>query len=236
MGRLPRYVWIAALMARAAFGADTDLFEKKIRPVLASKCYPCHSSKLKTPMGGLLLDTAGGIRAGGASGPAVIPGRPAKSRLLQALRYTDPHLQMPPTGKLPDLIIADFEAWIASGAAYPPGDSIGGAALVTRLKGMSLEEGRKWWAFQPLKEQPAPQVAEAAWARTRLDSFILAKLEAKALRPSPPAGQRTLVQRAYIDLAGYKPTYEEVEAFANDSAPNAYERLIDRLLASPQYG
>ena len=101
---------------------------------------------------------------------------------------------------------------------------------------MSLEDGRKWWAFQPVKEVPAPSVKETAWPKSKIDSFLLAKLEAKGIAPSPPADPRTLVKRAYVDLVGFKPTYEEVEAFASDTSPKAYEKLIEQLLASKHYG
>jgi hypothetical protein len=225
----------------AAQPLDAGFFETKIRPVLATKCYACHSSTLKAPMGGLLLDTKAGVAKGGATGPVVVAGKPTESRLLKALRYTDPHLQMPPAGKLPDPVIADFDRWIAAGAPDPRIETAAGANTAAPLKGMSIEDGRKWWAFQPVRETPAPRVRNAVWPKTvwpktKIDSFLLAKLEEKGLAPSAPADPRTLVRRAYIDLLGLKPTYEEVEAFANDAAPDAYDKLIERLLSSPQYG
>jgi hypothetical protein len=174
-------------------------------------------------MGSLTLDSKAGVLKGGATGPAIVPGKPAESRLLKALTFTDAHLQMPPSGKLPDAVIADFEQWIASGAPDP---RVSTPSTTAALKGMSVEDGRKWWAFQPLRST----------ADRTIDEFILSKLKEKGLRPSPAADRRTLVRRAYVDLVGYKPTYEEVEAFANDKAPDAYEKLIDRLLASEHYG
>jgi Protein of unknown function (DUF1553)/Protein of unknown function (DUF1549)/Planctomycete cytochrome C len=212
-----------------------ELFEKKIRPVLVANCYACHASNLKAPMGGLVLDTNAGLRKGGATGPVVIAGKPAESRLLRALRYSDPNLQMPPSGKLPDSVIADFEEWIAAGAPDPRKDVAAGENPAP-LKGMSIEEGRKWWAFQPVKEMPAPAAKDTSWPQTKIDSFVLAKLEEKGLSPSPKADPRTLVIRAYIDLLGYRPTYEEVQEFVNDKSPDAYPKLIDRLLASEHYG
>ena len=131
---------------------DTAFFESKIRPVLVAKCYGCHSSKLRAPMGALTLDTKAGVAKGGATGPAVVPGKPAESRLFKALTYTDAHLQMPPSGKLPDAVIADFEQWIAGGAPDPRADA---PATNAALKGMSIDEGRKWWAFQPLPKPAA---------------------------------------------------------------------------------
>jgi Protein of unknown function (DUF1553)/Protein of unknown function (DUF1549)/Planctomycete cytochrome C len=214
---------------------DAAFFENKIRPVLVAKCYPCHSSKLSSPMGGLAMDTKAGLQKGGASGPVIVAGKPADSKLLHAIRYTNPQLQMPPTGKLPDNVIADFEQWIASGAPDPRVDSAS-AASPAPLKGMSIEEGRKWWAFQPVKEMPVPRVKNAAWAKNKIDSFILAQLEHVKLPPSHPASPQELVQRAYIDLVGYKPSFEEEQAYVNDHTPHSYENLIDKLLASPHYG
>lgn len=214
---------------------DATLFESKIRPVLASSCFSCHSSTMKSPMGGLVLDTKAGLLKGGASGPVVVAGKPAESRLLTAIRFNDPHLQMPPSGKLAPTVVENFERWIAAGAPDPRVDAPA-AAATTPLKGMSIDDGRKWWAFQPVKELPAPVVKATHWPRRKVDSYLLAKLEEKQLAPSPPADARTLVQRAYIDLLGLRPTYEEVEAFVNDKSPDAYEKLIDKLLASPHYG
>src|SRR5882757_3974456 len=132
---------IAISLPAFAQTAGAELFEKKIRPVIAAKCFACHSSKLKSPMGGLVLDTKAGLQKGGASGPAIIPEKPAESRLLKALRYTDPNLQMPPSGKLPDSVVADFEQWIAAGAPDPRIEKPSPASG-TALKGMSVEEGR----------------------------------------------------------------------------------------------
>jgi hypothetical protein len=216
--------------------ADATFFEAKIRPVLATKCYACHASTLKAPMGGLVLDTKAGLLKGGSAGAVIIAGKPAESRLLKAIRYADPKLQMPPGGKLPDAVIADFESWIAAGAADPRVDAATASSSPSPLKGMPIEEGRKWWAFQPVRELAAPAVKDAAWPKTKIDSFLLARLEEKKLKPSAPADSRTLVERAYIDVLGFKPTFEEVQAFVNDKSPKAYENLIDRLLASPHYG
>ena len=174
---------------------DVTFFETKIRPVLATKCYPCHSSALKAPMSGLVLDRKDGVAK-------------VSDRLVKALSYTDPLLQMPPSGKLPDAVIADFEKWIAGGMPMPPRRPPPRRLRpATAYKGMSLEDGRKWWAFQPLKRVPPPKVKNAAWPVNPIDSFILEKLEAKGLKPSPVEEKRTLVRRAYVDLVGYKPTY-----------------------------
>ena len=235
---------VAALLVSLATSAplfaqtpDIEFFEAKIRPVLAQKCYGCHSSKMPAPKGSLVLDTREGLLKGGVSGPALVPGNPSESRLLKVLTYTDPLAQMPPSGKLPETVLADFEQWIARGAADPRASVAATAAATPQYKGMSLDEGRKWWAFQPLAVHTAPKTAAAnGWPKNKIDSFVLAKLQEKKLAPSPQADRRTLVTRAYVDLLGYKPTYEEVRAFLNDRSPNAYEKLIDGLLASPHYG
>lgn len=217
-----------------------DFFESRIRPVLSTRCYACHASTLAAPKGGLVLDTKAGVLKGGTLGAAVVPGNPSESRLLQALRYSDPHLQMPPSGKLADSIIADFEQWIAAGAPDPRADAVAaaGSARTTRriVDDSELAKGRQWWAFQAVRELPSPAVSHAVKARTKLDQFVLATLQQKGLTPSAEADPRTLARRVYVDLVGLAPTYEEIETFARDTSADRYEKLVDRLLASPQYG
>ncbi|MBI3424135.1 MAG: PSD1 domain-containing protein [Acidobacteria bacterium] len=236
------FVWLALLTfaagrmsAQSALSPGDELFEKKIRPVLADNCYACHSSKLKKPMGGLVLDTKAGLLKGGVSGAAIVPGKPAESLLLRVLRYNDPILKMPPAGKLPDTVIADFEQWIAAGAPDPRTDAVA-ATAPAKLRGIDFDKGRQWWAFQPVREMAAPPVKQAAWARTKIDRFILAKLEQNKLTPSAEADARTLILRAYLDLSGLKPIYEEVESYVKDKDQQRYDKLLDRLLASPHYG
>ena len=214
-------VFIFNLTVLSAQKPDATFFESKIRPVLATKCYRCHASSLKAPMGGLILDTKAGLAK------AIVPGKAAESRLLAAILYKDTRVQMPPTGKLPDAVIADFEQWIAAGAADPRIDQPMVSQSTGPLKGMAVEEGRKWWAFQALR-QMRPKAS--------IDSFVQAKLQEKGLTASALADARTLVRRVYIDLIGMKPTFEEVEAFAADTASDAYPKLIDKLLASDHYG
>ena len=213
-----------------------ELFEKKIRPVLVANCFACHSSTQKAPMGGLSLDTKAGLAKGGSSGPALVPGKPDESRILQALTYSNNNLQMPPSGKLANSVIADFRQWILTGAPDPRKDATAASGTPAPLKGMSIADGRKWWSFQPVKELPAPKVQDTAWVRSKLDAFILSKLEQNHLKPSPQADKRILIERAYLDLVGVKPTYAEIEAFTKDTTPDAYDKLIDRLLVSPHYG
>jgi hypothetical protein len=216
---------------------DAEFFEAKIRPVLAQRCYGCHNSKMAAPKGDLILDTKEGLLKGGVSGPAIVPGKPADSRLIKVLSYTDPLVQMPPTGKLPDAMLADFDHWISAGAVDPRVTAPALASASPQYKGMSLEDGRKWWAFQPVAAHDQPTfLPVSGWTMSKIDGFVLAKLQEKNLKPSPQADKRTLVTRAYVDLLGYKPTFEEVQAFVNDRTPNAYAALIDRLQASPHYG
>ena len=224
--------------AQPAIGPE--FFESNIRPILSSRCYACHSSRLAAPKGELVLDTKAGMLKGGKLGPAVVPGKPGESRLLEAISYTNAHLQMPPSGKLADPIVADFERWIAAGAPDPRVEAtVASAGPGKRVVGEAeLAKGRTWWAFQPVRELTAiePVASHDAPVRTKIDRFVRAKLAEKGLTPSPDADPRTLIRRAYVDLIGLRPTYEEVEAFAADKSPNKYETLIDRLLASPQYG
>ena len=216
---------------------DVDFFEARIRPVLVQRCYSCHNSKMAAPKGDLVLDTKEGLLKGGMSGPVLVPGNPAESRLLKVLNYTDPLVQMPPSGKLPDAVLGDFTQWISRGAVDPRASAPALASASPQYKGMSLEDGRKWWALQPVAAHAAPKVAPAQGRpANKIDNFILAKLAEKNLQLSPQADKRTLIARAYVSLLGFKPTFEEVQAFLNDRSPNAYENLINRLLTSPQYG
>jgi hypothetical protein len=212
--------------------AGVEFFEKRIRPVLIERCYKCHSAESPKLKADLRLDTREGLLWGGESGkPAIVPGHPEASRLIAAIRYADPDLQMPPLkeGKLTDQQIADFVAWVNMGAPDPRTADLSPLAS-------PLSPGTNHWAFQPPRLTPIPAVRNSHWPRTPIDQFILAKLEAKGLSPSPPADKRTLLRRASFDLVGLPPTPEEVEAFLQDTSPRAYEQLIDRLLSSPRYG
>jgi hypothetical protein len=217
---------------------SNEFFEARIRPVLAGRCYECHNSNLKEPKGYLVLDNRAGVMKGGTLGPAIVPGNPGGSKLIYAMKYADPHLQMPPSGRLPDEIIRDFETWIAGGAPDPRVDTPGAAATKRRVVDEAeIAKGRRWWAFQAVKVLPQPPLSShGASARRKLDHFVLAKLFEKGLAPSPQADDRTLVRRVYIDLIGLKPTYDEVEAYANDRSPDKYDMLVEKLLAMPQYG
>jgi hypothetical protein len=210
-----------------------DLFERAIRPVLAEKCYVCHSSKT-TAMAELLLDSAAGLRKGGSRGPAIAPAEPEKSLLLKAISYTDLDLRMPPTGKLSDEQIEAFRTWIRLGAPDPRDDQAASEPAKAN-EGMDLDAGRRFWAFQPIQAHAVPQV-ENDWPTSAVDWFILRKLQEKEISPAPAADKRTLLRRVSFDLTGLPPTPDEIEAFLQDDSAQAFARVVERLLASPHYG
>ncbi len=230
-GTLSQCIVVATLLAASATAdaqaSDVDFFETKIRPVLVEHCFSCHSAAADPLKGKLLLDSAAGLTTGGASGrAAVTPGNPNASPLLEAIRYTNPDLEMPPKEQLPASVVADFARWIAAGAVFPDG----GATVDLMAK------AKAHWAFHPPQPQALPAVHDGAWPRTEMDAFILAKLEAQALSPAPQAERRTLIRRLSFDLLGLPPAPDEVTAFVNDPDPLAYEKLVERYLASPHYG
>jgi hypothetical protein len=216
--------------------AGIDFFERRIRPVLVERCYTCHSRGAPKLKGGLTLDSRGGMLKGGNQGPAIVPGHPEKSLLIKAVRRADPDLQMPPKEELAPEQVADFEAWVKRGA--PASADFLSAAAGSPAPGADplSAKAESFWSFKAPREPALPEVRDAAWPRTPVDRFILAKLEEKGLRPSPPADRRTLLRRASYDLTGLPPTADEIEAFERDAAPDAYEKALDRLLASPHYG
>ncbi len=211
-------------MAQADDG--TDFFERSIRPVLVTSCYGCHSAGSGKKRGGLLLDSRQGLLRGGDSGPALVPGKPADSLVLKAIRYGDPDLQMPPDGPLAPEVVRAFATWIAMGAPDPrSGHETVDAAVAPRH-----------WAFSPPPHPPLPPVRRESWVRSPLDRFVLAELEARGLTPSPEADRRTLIRRASFDLIGLPPTAVEIAAFEKDRSPEAFAKVVDRMLASPHYG
>jgi mono/diheme cytochrome c family protein len=217
--------------AQAPSQAGTEFFENKIRPILANNCYKCHSSQAAKLKGGLSLEYHESMLRGGDSGPAIVPGNPENSLLIKAVRYQDPDLQMPPKGnKLADAQIADLVAWVKMGAPDPrtAGKELAGATW--------SKERRQHWSFQPIKHVTEPDVRNTNWVANPVDAFVLAKLEQNDMKPNPPADRRTLIRRATYDLTGLPPTPEEVQDFVEDKSPDAYANLVDRLLASPQYG
>jgi hypothetical protein len=225
-------LWTLPAAAQTPSDPGIDFFEKKIRPILVEHCYECHSTAAKKDKGKLLVDSKAGLIKGGESGPAIVPGKPNESWLIKGVRYSDPEFQMPPKGKLPAEVIADLEKWIAMGAPDPRG----GAAVQITKYGPSVEEGRKFWAFRPPKRHPVPAVKDKAWARGTIDQFLLAKLEGAGLAPAPEADKATLLRRTYFALIGLPPTPAQIDAFLRDTAPDAFARAIDQLLASPHFG
>lgn len=210
---------------------DLDFFEAKVRPVLVQRCWSCHSTNAKKTRGGLNLDHRAGILKGGDSGPAAMPGKPGDSLLIRAVHYEKADLSMPPSGKLPGHEIAALIEWVRRGLPFPSLDK-----QPMPAGKIEVEQGRRFWSFQPLEAKSPPAVKDHAWVKRPLDAFILAELEKQGLNRSPSASPRTLVRRLYFDLIGLPPTPEEMEAFVNDPAPDAYARLVERLLASPQHG
>jgi mono/diheme cytochrome c family protein len=205
---------------------DDGFFETKIRPLFAEKCYSCHTD---ARMGGLQLDSREHFETGGKSGAIAVPGDPEASLLVKALRY-DASLKMPPTGKLAAEQIAAVESWVKAGAVWPKDEK-----KASPLYQITPEQ-RSFWSFQPIKRISPPNVKDASWARTEIDRFLASKLEARGLRPVHQADRRTLIRRAAYDLTGLPPTFEDVEAFEHDRSPDAFAKVIDRLLASPRYG
>jgi hypothetical protein len=211
-------------------------FEKKIRPVLTDKCYKCHSADSEKIKGGLVLDTRQGIRRGGDTAPAVVPGDLAGSLLVEALHYTNKDLQMPPEksgGKLPDSVIADFEQWIKMGAPDPREAT---AAVAASKPSWDTEKAKNHWAFKAPQPQTPPAVHDASWPHSDVDRFLLAALEAKDLKPVPDADRAALLRRLYFDLTGLPPTPAQLDAFLADTSPKAVEKVVDELLASPRFG
>jgi hypothetical protein len=211
-----------------------DFFEKKIRPVLSERCYSCHSARSEKLKGGLRLDSRAGVLKGGETGPVLTPGDPDKSRLIEAIKYENVELQMPPKGKLSEEQINDLSNWVKLGAPWPQET---GPALASPKENFDLAQRRQsHWAWQPIRRAPIPVVRDQAWPLSPIDHFILAKLEANGLKPAPSADQRTLVRRMHFDLVGLPPTPDEAEAFVQDSSSGALDKLTGRLLNSPQFG
>lgn len=217
-------------IARADDADKIAFFEAKIRPVLVENCLKCHGETKQN--GKLRLDSKSGVLKGGISGPAVVPGKARESLLIKAIRHADPDLAMPSKEKkLSDAIIADFEKWIDAGAADPRDGKQPAVA-----EGIDWKKARAFWSFQPPKMPTVPAVQNTAWAKTPIDRFILAKLEAQNLTPVRAAGKRELIRRATFDLTGLPPTPEEVDAFLKDTSADSFAKVVDRLLASPHYG
>ncbi|MBX9580688.1 MAG: DUF1549 domain-containing protein, partial [Gemmataceae bacterium] len=219
-------------LARAAEPVDAEFFEKKVRPVLVRHCQGCHGADKQK--GGLRLLSRADAVKGGDTGPALAPGDPDKSRLVQMVRY-DGDIKMPPKGKLPAEDVAALTAWVKGGAPWPDTTTPvgpGGSAAVD-----VLARAKTHWSFQPVKRAAAPEIRNPkSEIRNEIDRFLLAKLEPAGLAFAPPADKRTLLRRVTFDLTGLPPTPEEIDAFLADDAADAYEKAVERLLASPHYG
>ena len=233
--RYQRFVFLLAVFAAAAWPVwsqnqnKDDFFETKVRPILATECFSCHTD---SQLGGLRLDSRDALLKGGKSGPAIVPGDPDKSLLVTAIRQSG-SLKMPKGGKLTADQIDAIAQWIRNGAVWPDTAK----APVASKGEMAIDPARRaFWSFQPLHPAPAPEDKNPRWAKTEIDRFILARLEKEGLAPVAQADRRTLLRRATLDLTGIPPTAEEIEAFENDKSADAFAKVVDRLLASPQYG
>jgi hypothetical protein len=232
-------LWVPSAAAAEADGAPEPtpeqiaFFENKIRPILVENCYKCHASEKQS--GELRLDSRDALMVGGDSGSPIVPGKPEESLLIEAVKYES--FEMPPGGKLKDSEIEALTEWVRIGAPWPKehGSSQGGPAL-RKNRDKITDEDRAWWAFQPVQNPPVPVIPDDQWSRNPVDRFLLARMHAEGLSPAPEADRATLIRRVYFDLIGLPPTPEEIEAFVADERPEAYELLVDRLLASPHYG
>lgn len=236
--RLPSLALFSALGASALAAPATDadaqraamsFFENEVRPLLVKRCYECHGEKKQKAS--LRVDNIAYLKTGGDSGPALIPGNPDKSLLIEAVRYHDEETAMPPKKKLPDKEIAILEKWVKIGAPWPENE----AQRVSLDEFGFTEDDRKFWSFQPLTN-PQPPKVNGKWVRNDIDRFVAQKHAELGLHPAPEADRTELVRRLYFTLHGLPPTREQADAFVNSKDPQAYEKLVDELLASPRYG
>jgi hypothetical protein len=224
-----RMLGLLGIVANAVSAQTTtapDLFEMRVRPVLARNCFSCHTN---SELGGLRLDSRERMLKGGKSGPAIVLGKAADSLLIQAVEQTHSRLKMPPQAKLKAEEVEDLRTWIDAGAVWPARSTPTGKPSITA-------EQRAFWSFQQVRRPAVPQTRDRKWAKTNVDRFLLARLEAAGLAPAKPSGKYTLIRRVTFDLTGLPPTPEEVSAFVGDESANAFQKVVDRLLASPHYG
>ena len=222
--------------------ASADFFEARVRPLLAANCYDCHTNER---MGGLRVDSREALLKGGRSGPAIVPGDPDKSLLIAAVRQTGA-LKMPKGGALEADEVSALVEWVRAGAVWSAAPALSAASAAAPAPSSPTAaaapayvikpEQRAFWSFEPLRKPPPPAVSRESWPKTDIDRFVLARLEQSGLTPVRPADKRTLIRRATLDLTGLPPTIEEIEAFEKDDSPDAFAKVVDRLLESPQYG
>ena len=210
---------------------EIDFFESKIRPALIKHCYVCHSSRADEIQGELRLDSQAGWQAGGVSGTVIVPGRPEKSLFIAAIRHTAGVANMPPKQKLPAAVVEDFEAWVRLGAPDPRT-----ASTAHPNNDLGEDVASTHWAFQPPQVTPVPSMPGQTWSTTDLDRYVLSRLEGKGVQPAEIADRATLMRRLYFDLVGLPPTFEAIQDFVGNDAPDAYLQLVNTLLESPQFG
>ncbi|HBI45304.1 MAG TPA: hypothetical protein DDY78_21000, partial [Planctomycetales bacterium] len=222
---------LAASLAGAADSTPNgdEFFEKEVRPLLVERCLQCHGDN-KTK-GDLKLTSREALLKGGDRGPAVTPGKPDESLIVQAVRFKEKP-KMPPTGKLADHEIQTLTRWVEMGAPWPKTTVLAAPVGEFRI----TDEQRKFWSFQPVKAAEPPPVKDAAWNGSPIDRFLQARREALGLKPVAVADKRVLIRRVTFDLTGLPPTPEEIDAFLADDSPKAFEKIVDHLLASPAYG
>ena len=224
----------AARAGAAGDAAAVEFFEAKVRPVLAARCLGCHGPAKQR--GGLRLDSRAAVLNGGESGPAAVPGKPAESLIVDAVNYGET-FQMPPKSRLPADEVAALTRWVSLGLPWPDEGGKAGASGESKVAAFDLKvRAASHWAWKPVRPQTPPDVKDADWPAGPIDRFILAGLESRGMTPAPEADRRTLLRRLTFDLVGLPPTPEEADAFLNDDRPDAWERLVDRLLASPRFG
>jgi hypothetical protein len=228
--------WLIGAAGSACWAAEPRpapdqirFFEASVRPVLAENCYKCHGPRKQR--GGLRLDSRASVLRGGDSGPAVVPGKPGQSLLVEAVRRLS-RRKMPPEAKLKDAEVAALITWVRMGAPWPPGDE----SQVVRPAGTITDEDRAYWAFQPVRCPRIPPAADTGWCRNAIDRFMLQRMRLAGLAPAPEASKETLIRRLSFDLIGLPPTPREIDAFLADHSADAYEKMVDRLLASSRHG
>ncbi|MBM4068880.1 MAG: DUF1549 domain-containing protein [Planctomycetes bacterium] len=228
--RLTVCIWLVAAPTATGQDGNIEFFEKHVRPLLAEHCYSCHSDVKKKAKGGLRLDSRDALRKGGDQGPAVVPGRPDASLLIKAIRYRDDELRMPPAGKLAQREIDTLVEWVRRGAPDPR------VGAEPKKSAIDSPKGQRFWSFVAPRLPKVPAVRDASWPRAAIDRFILTRLEAAGLTPARDADRWTLLRRLTFDLTGLPPSPAEIAAFTADPSADAYEKVVDRLLASPAFG